>query len=88
MGDEAEPEREQLSPAFSVFNNHANDADKKARACLNEYFNGSLEELERIEKKHNGIMGIFDEKPNIHTAAYVALVTYIVNEGRTKRSHE
>ena len=82
VGDEAEPEREQLDPFFSVFNGHVNDADKKARACLSEYFTGSLEEVERIEKKHNGIMGIFDEEPNIHTNAYVALVTYIVNEDR------
>ena len=82
VGDEAEPEREQLDPFFSVFNGHVNDADKKARACLSEYFTGSLEEVERIEKKHNGIMGIFDEEPTIHTNAYVALVTYIVNEDR------
>ena len=74
--------RKKMDPYFAIFNGHVNDADKQARSFLAEHFTGSIEEVERIEKKHNGIMGIFKESPNIHTNAYVALVTYLVNEKR------
>ena len=66
---------------FSVFNNHVNDAHKKAMVELKHQ--GNKESYKEIEKMvEDGIMGIFDSKPTNATIAYATLVTYFVNQDK------
>lgn len=74
---------ERMGPQFSVFNGHLNDADKRARKALVDMGRGDwLDEVERVEKDGEGTMAVFSKESTPATAAYIALVTYLVNEGR------
>lgn len=78
MGNKTVPIDGVLTPYFSVFNSHVNDAHKRAMKMLRLHFSEFYNEIKKQEKK--GIMGIFDKHPTPSTAAYVALVTAFVNE--------
>lgn len=71
--------REYMTPGFAVFNGHVNDADKRARAALKKMSPEWFDRLVEIEKEGNGIMHIFNVDIEPATAAYAALVTFIVN---------
>ena len=71
-----------LDGYFSVFNNHINDADRRARAAMRQLCPAFLEQVEAIEKEGNGIMAIFQQSPTPATSYYAALVQYFVNEGK------
>ncbi len=71
---------ERLGPNMAVFNNHVNDADKRAKALLAEFAPKLAEEIEAAE--NIGIMSIFAEEATNATAAYAWLVTAFVNENR------
>jgi hypothetical protein len=71
---------ELMDPGFAVFNQHVNDAGKRALKILESQFPSFVEEVKKAEEE--GIMVIFNEKPTPATAAYVALVTAFVNENR------
>lgn len=73
---------ERLGPNWAVFNQHCNDAGDRAMAILDEFYPSWGKEVRDIEKKGNGIMAIFDEKPIPATAAYTMLVTAFVNEDK------
>ncbi len=69
-----------MTPYFAVFNSHINNADKRVRRIMKEYFPDDLKELKKIEKKGNGIMTIFQDDPCLSTYLYTGLVTAFVNE--------
>ena len=69
-----------LSASESVFNGHINDADKRARQVMKDYFPEQLKVVEEVEKKGGGIMAIFQQEPLLETMAYVVLVTAFANE--------
>lgn len=72
-----------LDPQYSVFNGHVNDADRRARQVLRACgMNAWLLEVEAIEAEEGGIMAIFHCEVTPATAAYAALVTAFVNEGK------
>jgi len=73
---------EPMSPYFSVFNGHCNQADKRARAIMKAVAPESLEEVERVEKTGDGIMAVFQNSPTQALAMYVGMVTGFVNENR------
>lgn len=75
-----DPER--LSLSLALFNNHVNNADRRARDLMRKLMPVWLEEVERVEKKGNGIMYVFMAGYTPATAAYAALVTAFVNENR------
>lgn len=79
---EDEPEKKKrLSPNFSVFNKHLNDADLRARRIMALIRPRFLERIETIEVDHDGIMAVleaqFTDCPAC--AVYIALVTLFVN---------
>lgn len=76
------PSKEILSPSFAVFNNHINDADRKARFLMMKFAPKYLEQLEANEKKSGGVMGIFQEgaKASQAVSMYITFVTAFVNE--------
>lgn len=47
------------NPSGAVFNNHVNEADKRARLFMSVVCPSFLKEVETMEKKENGIMGLF-----------------------------
>ena len=73
-----------LDGYLSVFNNHVNNADQKARAVMRQLCPAFLEQVEDIEKEGNGIMAIFQQSPSAATAYYVAMVQYFVNEDKVE----
>ncbi len=67
---------------FSVFNCHLNNAKNRAIKDVKDKFG---EELFKSKLKHhlrNGIMAIFNEKPNEVTQYFADKVTEYVNEDR------
>lgn len=65
---------------FAVFNSHINDASNKADAEFIAQF-GQEAFDEHIKPHHeNGIMGIFNESPSLHTMSWVVLCTCYVNQ--------
>ena len=68
---------------FSVFNNHVNKADKRARKLMRKHYPDWADEIDKATDK--GIMSIFDKAPTPATAAYSMLVTAFVNENKKKK---
>lgn len=69
-----------MTHQFAVFNLHVNDAGKKADAEFIAQF-GQAKFDEVIAPFHkNGIMSIFNSQPLPMTMAWVALVTFFVNQ--------
>jgi hypothetical protein len=66
------------APSGPVFNGHVNDADTRARLFMSVVCPELLEKVEKIEKDGNGIMAIFDKKPNDAIMTYVMLVNAFV----------
>jgi len=81
MSDEV---KERMSGYFSVFNGPVNDAHERAMQEMDRSMPEWAEEVRTIEREENGIMAIFNHGPKPSTAAYVALVTYLVNEDRVE----
>jgi hypothetical protein len=71
-----------MNQSFSVFNSHVNDASQRADAEFIAQFGDEVFAREIAPLHHKGIMSIFDGAPNIHTLAWVVLVTAYVNENR------
>ena len=71
---------EKMDPYFAVFNNHINNAHKRAMEDLEVNSPEWIAEILAFEQQ--GIMGIFNEEPTPATLRYVELVTAFVNEGR------
>jgi len=67
---------------FAMFNCHANDAEERANAEFTAQFGQEAFDTEIQPILDAGIMSIFDGAPTSLTAAYAALVTAYVNEGR------
>ena len=65
---------------FAVFNLHKNDAGKRADAEFVAQFGWTPFEEEILPLHKAGIMSIFNKEPSYYTSAWVALVTYFVNE--------
>ena len=75
------PEKsEYLSTGFAVFNNHINDADRKAREALGRMMPEWLKKVEMVERQEGGIMAVMEHPSSPACVAYVTLVTYLVNE--------
>lgn len=69
-----------MNHMIAVFNNHVNEAGKRADTEYIEQFGQKAFE-EHIKPFHEkGIMAIFDEKPTIYTMPWVVLVMAFVNE--------
>lgn len=64
---------------FSVFNQHINGAEDRAKELMALICPNYLKRVEEIEESHNGIMGIFNQEPEPATIAYASIVTAIVN---------
>lgn len=79
MSDEV---KERMSAYFAVFNGHVNDAHERAMQEMDRSLPTWAEEVREIDHEGNGIMAIFKQGAKPSTAAYVALVTYFVNEDR------
>ena len=79
-----------MSIGFSVFNNHVNDANKKAKAILAVTHPEILEVVNRIEKRGNGIMALLDDDyvrgkaERFAAAIYMGMVLALVNEDRIR----
>ena len=69
---------ERMSPFFAVFNNHVNDAGKKALSLMEEFFPALYEEMKKADDE--GIMVIFEAEQTKAAMVYVAMVTALVNE--------
>jgi hypothetical protein len=74
--------KERMGAYFSVFNGHVNNAHVRALQEMDRSMPEWAEEVRTIDNEENGIMAIFNHEPKPSTAAYVALVTYLVNEDR------
>lgn len=76
--------KEVMSPTFAVFNLHVNKAREKADREFKRMFGEKKYDrhIARIEREGDGIMHIFNVKPNEYRMAWVAMVTVLVNEGR------
>lgn len=68
-----------MSSTFAVFNNHVNNADKRARDLMRRACPDLLKEVETIEREEGGIMGIFSRQITTATELYADLVTGYVN---------
>lgn len=79
MSDEV---KERMGAYFAVFNGHVNDAHERVMQEMDRSFPTWAKEVREIDEEENGIMAIFKQKAKPSTAAYVALVTYFVNEDR------
>jgi len=71
--------REPMDIGFSVFNGHCNNAFDRVRVALDEFAPSYMERVDEVSKKGGGIMAIFDEEPSPETAAYAALIAFVVN---------
>jgi class 3 adenylate cyclase len=71
---------EPMDGLFAVFNQHINDAGERARAVMAKASPKWLARVDAISLEGDGIMAIFDQKPNAATRRYVSLVTQFVNE--------
>lgn len=71
---------EKLDPHFAVFNCHINNAKDRAMATLKAHFPSWHDEIAALDEDP-GIMVIFTHNvATPATAAFVALVTHLVNE--------
>lgn len=74
---------EPMSFTFAVFNLHVNDAGVKADREFVRLF-GQKKFDRHIKPSHTeGIMSIFGKPQNLYRSAWVAMVTVLVNEGRS-----
>ena len=73
---------ERMNHSFSVFNLHVNKAGERAdKEFIAQYGQAAFNRY--IAPRHKeGIMSIFNRKPNKYTLAWVTLVTAYVNENR------
>ena len=69
-----------MGSMVAVFNQHINDAGKRALKVMEENYPLAYARVVEIEKQEHGIMGIFHQLPEEATMMYVALVTAFVNE--------
>ncbi len=63
---------------FSLFNNHVNDAGKRAMKVLKDNFPDFYKEIKKADEV--GIMSLFNVEPTKAALVYVALVTAFVNK--------
>lgn len=73
-------EREPMDDFTAVFNNHVNNADKRAREIMKKKCPGWLKRVRDREKSGGGIMAIFKTPKHRAFARYAALVQHFVNE--------
>lgn len=73
-------DNEMLSVYFSVFNQHINDADKKAKNAFIKRFGTFAwhQQMKPFEKV--GIMSVFKSAPTQFTTYYINMVHHFVNE--------
>lgn len=78
---------ERMSQQFAVFNNHVNKAGERADAEFKEQFGLAMFDKHIAPLRESGIMAVLHMPKNIEEAlaraAWVALCTAYVNEGRT-----
>lgn len=82
MTTSAEDRQYKMSPGFSMFNRHVNDAGKRAMRLLEEQFPTWAERVKALDEEGGGIMYLLQVPPEPASAAYVALVTAFVNEDK------
>jgi len=63
---------------FSVFNQHKNNAEKRALKVMKDNFPNLYKEIKKAQKE--GIMVIFKQEPTEASLMYSALITAFVNE--------
>ena len=73
---------ERMDQCFSVFNQHVNKADKRADKEFIAQYGQPAFNCHITPRHKEGIMSIFNRKPNKYTLAWVTLVTAYVNENR------
>jgi hypothetical protein len=79
-------EREEaMSPYFAVFNCHVNRAQGRATRAFKRKFGPEPFEKNIRPRLKEGIMSIFQNRPNRWTRWYVAKITEFVNEDRKQR---
>jgi len=71
---------ERMDAYFAVFNGHINNAEIRANAEFRAQFGDEVYAREIAPVHAEGVMSIFAGQPNIHTMAWVTLVTAYVNE--------
>ena len=67
-----------MNVQFSVFNQHVNKAELRAKKVMRDNFPMMYREIRKVEKE--GIMSIFNQDPTNATLVYSALVTAFVNK--------
>lgn len=72
--------RERMDPYFAVFNLHVNRAGYRADREFKAQFGLEMYEKHIAPLRRDGVMAIFQHKPNVYEFAWVALVTAFVNE--------
>lgn len=66
---------------LSVFNQHINNAGKKALKIVNEMYSVDEKEVQELNRMYkSGIMKIFKVEPNFATQSYCSIVYCIVNK--------
>jgi len=71
-----------MDSGFAVFNLHCNTAGERANTEFIKQFGSKTFQRHILKRHEEGIMSIFDHKPNIYTVAWITLVTAYVNEDR------
>lgn len=71
--------RKPMGVNFAVFNGHVNNAFDRTRAALEEYAPKWMDRVDELDKEGDGIMHIFNVEIEPATAAYAAVVAFIVN---------
>jgi len=69
-----------LDPFVAVFNGHVNDAQERADEAFVKRFGELAFEYEIRPHHKNGIMSIFQVKPNEYTVWYVEMIAVFANE--------
>jgi hypothetical protein len=64
---------------FAVFNGHVNNAFERTRTALEECAPKWMARVDELDKEGDGIMHIFNVEIEPATAAYAAVVAFIVN---------
>jgi hypothetical protein len=73
---------EAMTIEFALFNEHANDANVRARKLMTFVCPKWLEEVDKMSDEGGGIMALLNDEPTPATAFYIALITAYVNEDR------
>ena len=72
--------KEIMTPHFAVFNQHINNAGERTKVAFDKRFGEGAWEKYMQKYEDNGIMTIFQEKPNEYTKWYAEAVAIFVNE--------